>query len=184
VVGNLPRAYRGQNVGVVDPQDPFVSSLFFNHAAVHAGHPGSARFLFDVRYIEYVMALEEARIYEQVVRTADQADVVIHDRHVLDRRVNAYRAGCPRKDIDIILGYVPPPDLTVLLDLPADLAVERVASRGQPGQDENAADLAQYRELYLSCAAKEAAVLLVDAALPPDEVFDAVLPRIGALLSG
>ena len=183
VIGNLPRAYRSRNNGVIDPTDPFLSSFFFNYAAVHTGHPGAARFLFDARYLDYVMVIEEARLYHDMVTVVDATDIVIHDRHVLDRRVNAYRAGCPRHDIDLILDHIPPPHLTVLLDLPAEVAVERVAQRGRPGQDENVADLAEYRQVYRTCAAMQPNTLVVDATIPTDEVFEIVLPHIRELIS-
>jgi thymidylate kinase len=182
VVGNLPRAYRRTHHGVVDPSDPFVSSFFFNHAVEHADDPGSARFMFDARYVDYVMALEEARLYQATMTATADVDLIIHDRHVLDRRVHAYRAGCPRADIDTILGYVPPPDLTILLDLPAHVAVDRVRLRGRPGREENVEDLAEYRELYRSTAAAEPGVVLVDATAHADEVFTTVVPHLAGVL--
>jgi thymidylate kinase len=182
MVGNLPRAYRRTNRGVVDPSDPFVSSFFFNHAADRSGDPGSARFMFDPRFVDYVMAIEEVRLYEATLTAADAPDVVVHDRHVLDRRVTAYRAGCPQSDIDTILSYVPSPELTILLDLPAELALDRIRARGRPGRDENLADLAEYRELYRSAAAADAGVLVLDANRPRREVFEAVLPYLRAVV--
>ncbi|MEU4300104.1 MULTISPECIES: hypothetical protein [Kitasatospora] len=183
IVGNLPRAYRQKNNGTVDPGDPFLSSFFFNYAAEHHGDPGSARFAFDARHVDYVMALEEVRLDRAAVEACEPGAVLIHDRHVLDRRVNAYRAGCPRADIDVILSHAPAPDLTVLLDLPAELAVERVAQRGRPGRDENVADLAEYRELYLSCTSAEQGVLVVDAARRREEVFGVVISEVEAVLA-
>jgi len=183
VVGNLPRAYRQNNTGIIDPSDPFLSSFFFNYAAEHHGDPGSARFAFDARYVDYVMALEEVRLDRAAARTVGPGTVLLHDRHLLDRRVNAYRAGCPRADIDVILSHAPAPDLTVVLDLPAELAVERVALRGRPGRDENVADLAEYRELYLSCAQAEPNVMVVDAARSRGEVFEVVISQVEAVLA-
>jgi thymidylate kinase len=182
IVGNLPRAYRRTHHGVVDASDPYLSSFFFNYAVEHADDPGSARFFFDARYVDYVMALEEARLYRATMTATADVDLVIHDRHTLDRRVNAYRAGCPRADIDKILGYVPPPDLTILLDLPAHVAVRRVRRRGRPGRDENVADLAEYRELYRSTAAEEPRVVVVDATAHADEVFTTLVPHLSAVL--
>ncbi|MGW2539465.1 dTMP kinase [Kitasatospora sp. NPDC001574] len=183
IVGNLPRAYRQNNNGVVDADDPFLSSFFFNYAAEHHGDPGSARFAFDARYVNYVMALEEVRLDHAAASAVGPGTVLLHDRHLLDRRVNAYRAGCPRADIDVILSHAPAPDLTVVLDLPAELAVERVALRGRPGRDENVADLAEYRELYLSCAQAKPNVMVVDAARSREEVFDVVISQVEAVLA-
>src|SRR5262249_4568068 len=87
VVGNLPRAYRRGNLGVIDGEDPFVSSFFFNYAVESCGDPGAARFLFEAQYIDYVMAIEEVRLYHHTVKTiGGRATLLFHDRHVLDRR--------------------------------------------------------------------------------------------------
>ena len=39
----------------MDASDPFLSSFFFNHALEYTDDPGYARFMFDARYIDYVM---------------------------------------------------------------------------------------------------------------------------------
>ncbi len=183
IIGNLPRAYRRTNNSVVDPDDPFLSSFFFNYAFECCGDPGSARFLFDPRYIDYVMAVEEVRLYYRTVRDVRRANnIFLHDRHILDRRVNAYQAGCPRSDIDLILGYVPPPNLTILLDVSPEIAMYRVRQRGKPGKDENITDLAYYRRMYLECVASEPNRLILDASNAQSKVLETVLPYVRTVL--
>lgn len=70
------------------------------------------------------------------------------------------------------------PDLTILLDAPVELAMERAARRGgqvDRFESERAGFFARVRLGYLAILAREPGrVVRVDAALPPEVVADAV----------
>jgi dTMP kinase len=77
------------------------------------------------------------------------------------------------------------PDLTLLLDLPVETGMARIAERGQPDRFEREArDFFQrIRDTYLERAAAEPGRFRrVDAGAPLDEVSAAVLAAVGALL--
>ncbi len=72
----------------------------------------------------------------------------------------------------------PRPDLTLILDLPVDIALRRIAeSRGQANSFEGREYLEKVRELYLGFV-DETAIETVDASEEPDAVHDALLGRI------
>jgi dTMP kinase len=64
---------------------------------------------------------------------------------------------------------VPKPDLTVILDVDPQIAVERISRRGGGDKFEHAAFLRRVREIYLRRAAEEG-YPVVDASRPPEAV--------------
>ena len=76
----------------------------------------------------------------------------------------------------------PRPDLTLILDLPVDVALRRIAaSRGQANSFEGREYLEKVRDLYLVFAADNA-IELVNAIEDPDTVHNTLLARIERLL--
>jgi len=76
----------------------------------------------------------------------------------------------------------PRPDLTLILDLPVDVALQRIAaSRGQANSFEGREYLEKVRDLYLVFAA-ENTIELVNAIEDPDTVHKVLLARIERLL--
>jgi dTMP kinase len=80
------------------------------------------------------------------------------------------------------------PDLTIVFDVPPDVARARLAGRGT-GQDriesEDAAFFGRVRQAYLAIAAREPArVRIVDATRPEAEVAAHVAGLIDAALAG
>ena len=72
----------------------------------------------------------------------------------------------------------PRPDLTLILDLPVDIALQRIAaSRGQANSFEGREYLEKVRTLYRGYF-HEPAIESVDASRAPDEVHQALLSRI------
>ncbi|GIE86816.1 hypothetical protein [Actinoplanes regularis] len=183
IVGNLPRAYRQPVTAVVDLADPRLSSFFFNYAKLHHDDAGRARSAFTPRFVDYVMALEEVRIHHEAMAIAAESDVVVHDRHELDRRVHALRAGCNPDDLNLVFDQIPAPDLSVLLDLPARTALERITRRGTRGYDENEADLTTNRCVYLDLVRDRPQVTVVDARPAAAVVFNTVAPLVTTLLT-
>jgi dTMP kinase len=86
---------------------------------------------------------------------------------------------------DLALGGMAP-DLTLILDLPVEQGMQRAAARGA-GADRyerlDAAFHARVREGFRAIAAAEPGrCAVVDAAAPPDAVFDAILAALRARL--
>ncbi|MGC4027814.1 MAG: dTMP kinase [Steroidobacteraceae bacterium] len=77
------------------------------------------------------------------------------------------------------------PDLTLLLDLPPELGLQRARSRQDAGdrfEDETLAFFARVRAHYLQLAAGEPArIKVIDAAQPPEAVYRQALAHVEAL---
>ncbi len=78
--------------------------------------------------------------------------------------------------------FAPRPELTLILDLPVEVAVARIeAARGGTNSFEGVDYLRQVRELYLRFA-EEDGIETIDAAAAPDAVHEALLARVLKLL--
>ncbi len=79
------------------------------------------------------------------------------------------------------------PDLTLLLDLPVDVGLERAGKRSEPDRFEREAEafFGRVRDAYLRIAADEPErVRLVDASLPLPQVQAQIATALGRLLGG
>jgi dTMP kinase len=138
---------------------------------------------------EEELAAFEADRREHVAQVIGPAlardDVVIVDRYYFSTA--AYQ-GARGLDPEAILArnerFAPEPDLLVLLDLPVDVALERIRRRGGDG------NLFERRETLVACARIFARLdrpylLRIDASRPSEEIHGQVVARldIGALLA-
>ncbi len=130
-----------------------------------------------------LMYAARAQLVETVIKPALSVGTdVICDRH--DLSTVAYQGGgrgLPMKDIEalrqVTLGAFRP-DLTLLLDLPAEQGLSRARSRG-PGSDRfERAELEFFervREAYLTAAARCPSIIKkIDATLDPGAVFSQI----------
>lgn len=78
-------------------------------------------------------------------------------------------AGVPIDFIKYINSLVPRPDLTVILDVDPQIAIARIARRGEVEKYEHVPFLRRVREIYLRRAAEEGHPV-VDASRPPEAV--------------
>ncbi len=95
--------------------------------------------------------------------------LVVTERYVESSVAYQGAAGVPIDFILYINSLVPKPNLTVILDVDPQIAVERIARRGRGDKFEDAAFLRRVREIYLRRAAEEG-YPVVDASRPPEAV--------------
>jgi thymidylate kinase (EC 2.7.4.9) len=95
--------------------------------------------------------------------------LVVTERYVESSIAYQGAAGVPIDFIKYINSLVPKPDLTVILDVDPQIAVERISRRGGAEKFEHAAFLRRVREIYLRRAAEEEHPV-VDASRPPEAV--------------
>jgi len=81
--------------------------------------------------------------------------LVVTERYVESSIAYQGAAGVPIDFIKYINSLVPKPDLTVILDVDPQIAVERISRRGGAEKFEHAAFLRRVREIYLRRAAEE-----------------------------
>jgi len=103
---------------------------------------------------------------------------VISDRYLLSSL--AYQSEeSDREWVQLLARGVRVPDLTVLLDLPVEIAARRRQAAGRPVERYDADSfLARVAERYRELARSEPAVAVVDGAAPIDVVTDAILRAI------
>jgi dTMP kinase len=95
--------------------------------------------------------------------------LVVTERYVESSIAYQGAAGVSIDFIKYINSLVPKPDLTVILDVDPQIAVERISRRGGAEKFEHAAFLRRVREIYLRRAAEEGHPV-VDASRPPEAV--------------
>jgi thymidylate kinase (EC 2.7.4.9) len=95
--------------------------------------------------------------------------LVVTERYVESSIAYQGAAGVPIEFVKYINSLVPKPDLTIILDLDPEIAVSRVARRGNREKFEHVAFLKRVREIYLKRATEEG-YPVVDASRPPDAV--------------
>jgi dTMP kinase len=95
--------------------------------------------------------------------------LVVTERYVESSIAYQGAAGVPIDFIKYINSLVPKPDLTVILDVDPQIAVERISRRGGTEKFEHAAFMRRVREIYLRRAAEEG-YPVVDASRPPEAV--------------
>ena len=105
------------------------------------------------------------RVRPQVVRST----LVVFDRYVDDLAVDPkrYRFGAPVWTADALRRVTPRPDVTVVLDAPADVLQARKA-------EVPLAESERQREAYRALAERTRGAVVVDAARPLSDVADAV----------
>jgi len=176
------KAYqRVSGTNIIDPDDWPLSSIFFNFASVLDEDPALARARFTPSYLEYIMAMEEALLYHRDIQQLDKPNsIVVHDRHLLDRWVNAMVVGCPMQDIEQVHALVPPPNLNIILDLPGEVAEQRMLAEQSANPTrrriepfESVPEQNCRRDAYLAVARKNSTIRVLDATQPKDMVLAA-----------
>jgi dTMP kinase len=72
------------------------------------------------------------------------------------------------------LSFTPLPDLTIILDIPTDLAMQRIAGRRQVHSLERSEILEGAGHRYRRLAELYPQVVLIDATAPPDQLSDSI----------
>jgi dTMP kinase len=144
----------------------------------------------DVAELLLVFAARALHV-NNVIRPALEAGTwVVSDRFTDSSR--AYQGGgrgLPAGDIDLLADWVHgdvEPDLTILLDAPVEVGMERVGKRSDPDrfESEQSEFFERVRETYLRLAGNEPGrFVVVDATQPLDTVKAAINAIANALLS-
>ena len=99
----------------------------------------------------------------------------------------AYQGSCPElgKSLSELLAlndFAPRPDLVVLLDIPAELGLERIESRGQADAFEKIERQREVRKNFLSLA--DESFLIVDGSKAAFEIAQQIQSRVEEVLRG
>lgn len=108
--------------------------------------------------------------------------VIIQDRYYLS--APAYQARSQSELRPLLReqqAFSPKPDLVILLDVPVDIALERVLQRdGTFGPRQTRGNLSQARDNYLTLSTEQSErIEVIDASKTPEEVFNRVCQLTG-----
>lgn len=123
---------------------------------------------------------------EQNIRPAlARGDVVLQDRYY--HSTAAYQAARPALgltpgDVVALHDWAPRPDRVLLLDLPVERGLARVARRGPGDAFEERTLQEAVRRNFLALAAADPTIAVIDAARPEAEVEAAVWAQVAPLL--
>ncbi|WP_162292885.1 dTMP kinase [Actinophytocola xinjiangensis] len=134
---------------------------------------------------EFVIACDALTFSERVLRpAAEQGVALVWDRSPLCYEVYGHCYGADMTWPMKALAQVRRPDLIVLVDLDAELAVKRLAERAeQPHQSDEDLDLlSRVRARYLERASRRDDVEIVDGDRSTEEVTTAILDVVAARL--
>jgi dTMP kinase len=144
---------------------------------------------FDPVAVALLFAADRVDHLAREIRPALAAGThVVSDRYVLSSL--AYQSlDVPRDEVAAFNAAAPPADLTLLLDVPVEVAAARRQARGGPVElyDDEAVQrrvAAAYRDEAARLAAAGHAVLVVDATATVDAVFAALWPAVQTCLAG
>jgi len=121
----------------------------------------------------------------EIFPALEQGKVVISDRYLLSSL--AYQSlECELDWVSVINREAPPPDLTVLLDCPAEIALKRIEQRYLwPELFENLEVQKKVREKYLKLARElysDLRIVVIDASRPIEEVSREVIREVSNFL--
>lgn len=132
---------------------------------------------------EFVIACDALTFSERVLRPAgEEGSALVWDRSPLCYEVYGHCYGADMTWPMKALAQVRRPDLIVLVDIDAELAVKRLGERTeQPHQsDEDLTLLTRVREEYLVRARRRDDVEIVDGARPAGEVTSAIVDVVSS----
>jgi dTMP kinase len=108
--------------------------------------------------------------------------LVVTERYVESSIAYQGAAGVSIEFIKYVNSLVPRPDLTIILDVDPEIAIARIARRGEIEKFEHVSFLRRVREIYLR-RAEEEGYPVVDASRPPDvvarEVANIIRTKLG-----
>ncbi|AWR97050.1 dTMP kinase [Acidianus sulfidivorans JP7] len=110
-------------------------------------------------------------------------DVVIMDRYYLSTIAYQSVLGVKKEWIVSVNSYFPKPDLTILLDLPSEIAIKRISKSDKFNFNEKIQLLEKVRIEYLELAKEDKNIKIVDASKNFEEVLKEVISNVEKLFS-
>jgi len=181
----LAEKLQSQNNEVVCCRDPgstplgdAVRNIVLNRQELH---------LADIAEV-LLFSAARAQLVREVIRPAlETGKIVLSDRFLLSTLVyQCYAGGVPKEVLESISAEAVGktlPDLGIVLDIPYEVAVQRVGHRAAPDRMERKGEEyhRRVREGFLKYAAETDRYAVIDATPPPDEVAHTVWQIVSAL---
>ncbi len=128
----------------------------------------------DAAHERYLLTMDRREHVANLIAPAvSRGAMVILDRYVYSTA--AYQSDSQNEAIQILdeqFAFAPVPDLALIIDTPVDIALSRIASRGDTANHFERADtLQRCRAVFLNVVAHRPEVFVIDGSLTADEVF-------------
>ena len=131
-----------------------------------------------------LFVLDRKEHVDQKIKPAlDEGKIVLMDRYYYSTMAYQAAAGIDVNRIRRDNEFAPKPDVVLIFDLPADLAMKRVRSHSVADVFEKEEHLEKVRKAYLNLE-DDSLVRIIDATRTPEEIFDEVWKLVSEVRNG
>ena len=131
-----------------------------------------------------LFVLDRKEHVNQKIRPAlDEGKIVLMDRYYYSTMAYQAAAGIDVNRIRKNNEFAPKPDIVLIFDLPADLAMKRVRGHSVADVFEKEEHLEKVRKAYLNLE-DDSLVRIIDATRTPEEIFDEVWKLVSEVRNG
>ena len=133
--------------------------------------------------LELFVLDRKQHVNEKIKPALDEGRIVLMDRYYYSTMAYQVAAGIDVNRIRRDNHFAPKPDIVLIFDLPADLAMKRVRSHSVADVFEKEEYLERVRKAYLNLE-NDSLVRIIDATRSPEEIFDEVWRLVSEVRNG
>ncbi|MFL2939665.1 MAG: dTMP kinase [Marine Group III euryarchaeote CG-Epi4] len=133
--------------------------------------------------LELFVLDRKEHVNQKIKPALDQGKIVLMDRYYYSTMAYQSAAGIDVSRIRRDNEFAPKPDIVLIFDLPADLAMKRVRSHSVADVFEKEEHLEKVRKAYLNLE-NDPLVRIIDATGTPEEIFDEVWRLVSEVRNG
>ena len=133
--------------------------------------------------LELFVLDRKQHVNEKIKPALDEGRIVLMDRYYYSTMAYQVAAGIDVNRIRRDNHFAPEPDIVLIFDLPADLAMKRVRSHSIADVFEKEEYLERVRKAYLNLE-DDSLVRIIDATRSPEEIFDEVWRLVSEVRNG
>ena len=133
--------------------------------------------------LELFMMDRKEHVDQKINPALNEGKIVLMDRYYYSTMAYQAAAGIDVKRIRKDNEFAPKPDIVLIFDLPADLAMKRVRGHSVADVFEKEEHLEKVRKAYLNLE-DDPLVRIIDATRTPEEIFDEVWKLVSEVRDG
>ena len=133
--------------------------------------------------LELFVRDRKEHVDQKINPALNEGKIVLMDRYYYSTMAYQAAAGIDVKRIRKDNEFAPKPDIVLVFDLPADLAMKRVRGHSVADVFEKEEHLEKVRKAYLNLE-DDSLVRIIDATRTPEEIFDEVWKLISEVRNG
>jgi len=133
--------------------------------------------------LELFVLDRKEHVNQKIKPALDEGKIVLMDRYYYSTMAYQAAAGIDVNRIRKDNEFAPKPDIVLIFDLPADLAMKRVRSHSVADVFEKEEYLEKVRKAYLNLK-DDSLVRIIDATRTPEKIFDEVWKLVSEVRNG